>query len=544
MSNTNGLSKLLQEHDLDPNKWIPLFHHEGITTAVHVAANKGSDEIFESLSSKADTEGEKRSLSMLLEIYEAANSTESEIVRELVEVGLEPTRWLSILKTHLGVRTPQGLQHIGSESYTDLVRYTHKPWEKKSLRALLGMNDDETAVKSLHEMQREKLRQREERSHQMLEELASLQKQGKDYHDKMVRELVDGVQEVLQIPKGSWIVKDSSLKALIDGLNVIIEKLHGELMACRELSDVEILQHASGGRALQGILVSQNLEDQLKARENLLSAPQDVQLKVPFLYQDDKIEEFSSQEEEEQFFRSMDSLGYSATVSAKAGFLGFGVQMSASYSKATKEERMGQHQQKEMYFSTIKYSFVPMASFHFNDSQLQLSADALRDLQAIESFSGSQTALQEYCEQYFRKYGSHANKGHLHFGGIYWLRCYSYGFCKSDLAEVKRLQNQIISSLVLGLAYGGTGVPVKGNVTKLKESFKGKFSEALISTTAVEVTKKGGPQAAANIPLWKSGLVASNSTWNMIDRGSITVPIWEIVQVHNCFEYEYCNIGI
>ena len=48
--------------------------------------------------------------------------------------------------------------------------------------------------------------------------------------------------------------------------------------------------------------------------------------------------------------------------------------------------------------ATIKYSFMPMASFHFKDSQLQLSADALRDLQAIERFHGSLTALQKQCE--------------------------------------------------------------------------------------------------------------------------------------------------
>ena len=247
----NILSKLLQEHDLSPNKWVPLFHNEGITTAVHVVANKGSDEIFESLSSKADTEGEKRSLSKLLEIYEAANSTESEIVSELVVVGLEPTHWLPILKTQLGLRTPQGLQHIGSESYTDLVRYSHKPWEKKALRTFLGIDDGETAIKSLREMQQEKLRQREEKCQQMLEELSSLQKQGKDYHDKVVSQLMDGIQEALQIPEGSWIVKGSSLEALIDGLNMIIEQLRGELMACRDLSDVEVLNHASGGRALR-----------------------------------------------------------------------------------------------------------------------------------------------------------------------------------------------------------------------------------------------------------------------------------------------------
>lgn len=171
-----------------------------------------------------------------------------------------------------------------------------------------------------------------------------------------------------------------------------------------------------------------------------------------------------------------------------------------------------------------------MASFYFKDRQLQLSANALRDLKAIETFNGPQDALQKCCEQFFHKYGSHANKGHLHFGGIYWWRCYTHGFHKSDLAEVKKLQSQALSASV-DLSCGCFGASVEGNVSKLKLGFKGDFSEALLSKTTVEETKKGGPKAASNIPLWKCGLVANNSTWNVIDHGSNIVPVWEIIQV-------------
>ena len=211
-------------------------------------------------------------------------------------------------------------------------------------------------------------------------------------------------------------------------------------------------------------------------------------------------------------------------------FLSFGFQMSASYHEGMLEEKGNKHHQKETYCSTIKCSFVPMASFYFKSSQLQLSADALRDLQAIEVYSGSKIALQEQCELFFRKYGSHAIKGQLHFGGIYWLKCYSHGFDKSDLTEVKKLQSQAVTASV-GLSYGGFGASVEGSVSKLKANFEDDFSEALMCKTTVEVTKYGGPQAASNLPLWKSGLVASNFTWNVIDCGSNRVPVWEIIQV-------------
>ena len=424
----------------------------------------------------------------------------------MVKAGLEPKHWLSIFKAQLGVRTLQALQHLGSESYTDLKQFAQNPWEKRALRKLLGLEDEEMAMKSLRKNQKRMLQQREERAQQLLKDLMNLQKQGKTYQDKKVRQLMDSVQEALQVPEGSWIVKDSSLEALLTSLIRNIHQLGSELKASRDLSDVELLQHASGGRALQGVLVSRNPGDQWEIRENLLSVPSDAQLNAPLLCQDVVIEQFSSKLQEDQFTRSMDRLGYSATACAKVGT---GAQMNASYSK-----------RERMYYSTIKYLFVPMASFHFKASQLQLSADALRDLQGIEAFSGTQMTLQQHCEHFFRKYGSHAYKGQLHFGGIYWLKFFSYDFHESDLAEVKRLQSQAISA---SASYScGFDATVK---------IKGDFSEALMSKTSVGVTKKGGPQTTSNIPLWKSGLVASNSTWSVIDCGSNTVPVWEIVEV-------------
>ena len=523
----NALSKLLQEHDLSPNKWVPLFRKEGITTKIHITVNMDSDELFESLLSKAYTEKEKRGLRKLLGIHDATHNADNEIEKELGKAGLEPTaHWLSVFRTQLGVRTPEGLQQIGSESYAELERFACKPWEKKSLRKLLGVPDEEIAITSLRKGQKEKLQQRETRSKQLLKQLKDLRKQGKDHHDKMVMQLMDDVQEALQIPGDTSIVKDSSLEALLDGFKMNTHQLGRELKASQDLKDVKILQRASGGRTLQGVLVSKNLQDQFEVRENLLSVPQAVQLKAPFLWQENKVKEFSSQYQEDQFTKSMDRLGYSATSSAKAGF---GVQMCTSYSESTMGTRTGKHHQKENYCSTIKYLFVPIASFHFKHSQLQLSAGALRELQAIEAFSGSQDGLQEKCEKFFRKYGSHASKGHFHFGGVYWLKCYSYGFHESELAEVKNLQSQALSAS-FGFLYG-FGAPVEGNVSKLKTILKGNFSEALMSNTIVEVTKKGGPQSISNIPLWKSGLVASNSTWSVIDCGSNTVPVWEIIQV-------------
>ena len=524
----NTLSKLLQEHDLSPDKWVPVFFKEGITTKTHVIANEGSELMFESLFSKAVTDKEKRGLRRLLQIHEATHNADSEIRYLLTEAGLEPPQWLSILKRQLGVRTPQGLQHIGSESYAELQQFASKPWEKKALRKLLGMENEAIDMKSVRKKQNEKLQQRRNQYQQKLEELKNYQKQGKDYHDRNVKQLIDGVQEALQIPEGIMILSCNSLENLIQIFKTDIDKLNEELNANRDQSEVEVLKHASGGRALQGTLVSRNLEDWLETREKLLSVPQDAQFRAPFLCRDDKVEEFSSQYQEDQFTKSMDRLGYGATPSAMPGFLGFGAQKRAPYTRTTEKERMGKHHQKERYCSTIKYSFMPMASFHFKDSQLQLSADALRDLQTIEHFQGPQTALQEQCETFFHKYGSHANKGHFHYGGIYWLKSSSHGFLEPEISEVKKLQKQV----VVRFSHAGFGGSVESNVSKLiSADFQSDLSETLMSKTTVNVTLKGGPQAAFSIPLWKIGLVMCNTTWSVIDCGSNIVPVWEIIQV-------------
>ena len=98
------------------------------------------------MSSKADTEDEKRGLRKLLEIPDATHA-DTEIGSELSDAGLErPAHWS---KTPLGVRTLQGLQHIESESYADLKSIAHKSWEKKTHRKIFEMENEETAIKPL-----------------------------------------------------------------------------------------------------------------------------------------------------------------------------------------------------------------------------------------------------------------------------------------------------------------------------------------------------------------------------------------------------------
>ena len=82
------------------------------------------------------------------------------------------------------------------------------------------------------------------------------------------------------------------------------------------------------------------------------------------------------------------------------------------------------------------------------------------------------------------------------------------------------------------ISYGGIfGASSEANRSNIQATFCGRYSEDLISMTTLDLTATGGPHEVSNLPDWKSGMAASNSTWSPIDRGRNLVPVWGIIQV-------------
>ena len=528
------LGTFLEKQELQPSKWIPLFHKQYISKPDQILVIMGSRHHYQTLSSHATSTKEKRALMKLLDIREITSNPDVQIENDLDQAGLEPNYWLPIFKHEVGVTSANALKNVGEESYGMLKSFVRKPWEQKALRKLLSMSNEETSFNAQHEKKREKLRKRKEESQQMLQELRDLQKHGKERHDDVVQQIESGIREALQISPDAWIPSDTNLETTIRSLENSIGELDGILRSRQELSDIQVLQNASGGLALQGILLTRHLDDQMQSRERLLKPADDVQLMGPSLSSCHKEEAFSSQHQEDQFRKSMDKLGYSASISSKGGFWGIGFEVGGGYSKTSEGEMTDEHHQEELYSSTVKYSFIPLASTYFNDSQLFLSDEAVRRLQMLDQFISSNPkpdAVQKKCQHFFEKFGSHANKGHLHFGGIYWRKSVSKGFEQKDLETVKKLQREIID-MKAAISYGCIfGASAEANRSKIEASFSGDYSKEVTSVTTLEVTATGGPPETSSLPQWKSGMAASNSTWSLIDRGTNTIPVWDIIQV-------------
>ncbi|XP_069053993.1 interferon-induced very large GTPase 1-like [Lepisosteus oculatus] len=211
------------------------------------------------------------------------------------------------------------------------------------------------------------------------------------------------------------------------------------------------------------------------------------------------------------------------------------------------------------------YSYVPLASSFIQKDKLKLSSAAMKDLRDIEavlinSDEGDMTPeLLDRVGEFFKRFGSHADQGPLHFGGVFWWKASAQGFSSSEVRQMNSLISEALH-LYVGAGYSkltSLCSPKESNVagirkhflllkkfffsitapksevsvsaSQLKGSFTGSYSEAQMSRVKLSVSKTGGPAETNNHLQWKCALVSSNRTWQVIDRGTSLIPVWDII---------------
>ncbi len=311
------------------------------------------------------------------------------------------------------------------------------------------------------------------------------------------------------------------------------QKIDGQVLKRESLDERTLLRKVSGGRALQGVLLTKRLEDLLEDRSNLLEIPENVSLSE--VSQDDsKTMHYSSAHQEDQYKKAVHVLGHDTSMATNIPTYE-GVTDGVGTSESDRKEDENAHKENigEAFSSTVKFSTMHVASYLLKDSDLKLSDDAksnLRDVLQLISIKGKGSiAVQEACEKIFNTYGSHIYKGPLKFGGNFCWTCSSRGFSDKDTETVKKMQSIAVSGNV-ALAFAGFGGSVASTMDAVKASYQGMFSKELLASSQLDVKITGGPPEATDYSLWKSGLVAYNSTWILTDRGKQLVSIWEIIK--------------
>ncbi|KAK1335981.1 hypothetical protein QTO34_003781 [Cnephaeus nilssonii] len=452
----------------------------------------------------------------------------------LREVGLEVEYWLPKLQEQLGVTSAQALQRIEEEDLQKLKSQARHPWEKKALEKLLNSN----SLSKLQESQVKMRKEEQKKAKQALQELRVLQSEGRQRQEEEVRKKEAELRQAMEIPKEYWPPPEKSLREVMEHMQRQLNLMEGTLSHRQNLPDRDLVRWASGGLALQGIYKTSSHSSLLEKREELLSVPKEFLISGPEHGTWMETREFTSSQEESKFTQMTEKLGFSVISSAKGRGWGFSMEAGMDHSKHSESKEIHQSHSEHSYFCSTKFSYVPLASCHFPMDQLQFSKAALEELKCIEHLLGQPEGpdrlplLRCTTEAFFHRFGSHANQGPLHLGGIYWWKAISEGFQSEQLEEVKQQSAEALNGYIRG-SYDGFGVKVgagvDGSDSCSETASQSTTFQNLQTKVELSVAQTGGPPEANGFLQWKAGLVASNQTWSVIDRGLQLVPIWDII---------------
>ncbi|XP_029452117.1 interferon-induced very large GTPase 1-like [Rhinatrema bivittatum] len=461
----------------------------------------------------------------------------AKLVKRLSDVGLNPEYWLPQLQDRFGINSAQALEHLNHEDHLNLQCCVQYSWEKQALQKLLHIPDRETTIKHLQEQRCDLLKKRQEQAMGTLKELQQMQNEGKGRYDDEVKRKEEELKLAMEIPAEYWVPSEKPFMEMIENLHRQLNLMQDSLTQGENISDTEVLRCASGGLALEGIYKTNQLEDLLQKREQLICIPEDFSLLGPEQGPVFQQKEFSSFAAESTFTKSMEKLGYSFSCSAKGGFWGMSFETSIDSINSSESENKQKSHMAHTYISTTKYNYIPLASCYIPKGKLRLSSAALQELKCIEKLLSLTTETEKQnilirYEKFFKRFGSHVNQGPLHFGGIFWWKASSEGFKKEQLEDIKKMASEALSSYI-GASYSGFSCNAAAGIgrsqSQSQASFQGTQRETLQKQIQLCVTKTGGPAEADSLTQWKSGLVTSNKTWSVIDRGFQLVPVWDLI---------------
>ncbi|EDL16827.1 interferon-induced very large GTPase 1 [Mus musculus] len=477
----------------------------------------------------------------------------------LNDVGLSVDYWLPKLQEDLGVTSAQALRYLDKRDLQKLKSQTQHTWEKKALEKLLDLSQP-NSVAELQETPGEMIKNRQRQAGQALQALKALQSEGKHREEEAVRKKEAELRQAMEIPEECWPSAEVSLKDITEIMERYLSHMQQTLAHSPNLSDGDLVRWASGGLALQGIYKTSHQRSLIQKREELLSVPKQFSLVGPEHGTWIEKKEFSSFQEQAIFTQTIKTMGFSPNSLVKGEGWGLSLEAGMGQNRQAESEDIHQFHSEQTYFCSARFSYIPLATCHFHINDLQLSKAALQELKTIEELLEQTThpdglpLLRHRAENFFHRFGSHANQGPLHLGGIYCWKAISEGFESEHLADVKQQTKEILDIYIRG-SYSGFGVKVGASVnmadTHSKKASYNTTHQNFQTKVQLSVAKIGGPAEADGIAQWTAGLVTSNQTWSVIDRGLQLVPIWDIIlsshrtdfknalQVANCLKDNY-----
>ncbi|OCT81487.1 hypothetical protein XELAEV_18028307mg [Xenopus laevis] len=468
------------------------------------------------------------------------NKNNKELAKKLIDTRLDAGYWIPLISEKIGLLSSQALQYSDYADYTELESKIKYTWEKGALRKLFNLPDSSNDLTETQQIHSKTLKARNKHAAEILKTMKSLNNEGKGQDDEIVRQIEKELKKAMQIPAEYQPPPDKKFTDLIDYFQRQIDLTEESFLQKENLSDEDILNLASEGLALEGIYVTENKKDLLQKHEKIICVPQGFKLFGPeqgsFLWQ----REFTSNDKENDFQKSVEKLGLSLSCCIPGGFSDLGVESNTNCSKPSKSDKANEILNEQVYLSTTKFNCIPLASCYFTKDQIRLSEAALQCLKKIENIiedpNTDKETITNQCQYFYKRFGSHVNLGPIHFGGIFWWKASSKRLKVDQLQEAKKTISKVLDGFMAATYYGwGANLDAISSKPPLYLD-----NSNISENISVLVMKTGGPPIKDSPQQWKAGLLNNSKTWSIIDRGFQLMPIWEIILSNYKDDFKNC----
>ena len=423
------------------------------------------------------------------------------------------------------------LEALGRISAEDLDALKANTGEKNEVRRLfkaeLNNTEPSKAEKSGEEkkaIDEEKL----EKAKALMKEASEKAKEESEQAKKAVSEKMAEIGKILQLPP-DWNKQESGKEPdeLLTHLNQVIEQFENAVEVSESYkSDLEIVKKASGGRALCGIYHSA-YNPPKTAERPLILMPTEVTLGSP---------NNSQQINYLKFSESMAASKYAHAVKSSSTNIGFSVggyvelfvgEAHGSYASSSEKQRTSSVKKKTSSVSVLQYVWIATKTFKLEQEQMRLSMSARNMARSITKASDPSAAARRFMN----RYGSHFPAGLHSLGGVLFRIVDAESSTEIETSvftekAAKELQGQI-SVGFLGGAFG-IGASISGGDSNTSGELQAEEKKAEAASYRYSFQSMG---PAATNPTTFTKLLANNSTWALIDRGSplAYIPVWELL---------------
>lgn len=422
----------------------------------------------------------------------------------------------------------EALGRISAEDFDALKANTGEKNEVRRLfKAELNNTEPSEAEKSGEEkkaIDEEKL----EKAKALMKEASEKAKEESEQAKKAVSEKMAEIGKVLQLPP-DWNKQESGKEPdeLLTHLNQVIEQFENAVEVSESYkSDLEIVKKASGGRALCGIYHSA-YNPPKTAERPLILMPTEVTLGSP---------NNSQQINYLKFSESMAASKYAHAVKSSSTNIGFSVggfvqlfvgEAHGSYASSSESQGTSAVKKKTSSVSVLQYVWIATKTFKLEQEQMRLSMSARNMARSITKASDP----SEAARRFMNRYGSHFPAGLHSLGGVLFRIVDAESSAEIETSvftekAAKELQGQI-SVGFLGGAFG-IGASISGGHSNTSGELQAEEKKAEAASYRYSFQAMG---PAATNPTTFTKLLANNSTWALIDRGSplAYIPVWELL---------------